>query len=211
MQLLCHRGFWTRPEEKNTLPAFARALEAGHGIETDVRDRAGELVVSHDPATAEAPRLGELLALHARLNPRAPLALNIKADGLSPLLAAALRAHPGAAACFCFDMSAPETLRYRRDGLRFFTRQSEFEPDPVLLADAAGVWLDCFERDWIEDSHLATHLAAGRTVALVSPELHSRDPMQVWGRLKASPWRDDLRLLLCTDRPDTARETIFAS
>lgn len=209
MHLLCHRGYWTRPEEKNTLPAFIRALEAGHGIETDVRDHTGELVISHDPAAADALRFGELLSVHARINPRAPLALNVKSDGLSPLLVAALHSHAGAAACFCFDMSAPETLRYRRDGLRYFTRQSEFELDPVLLTDAAGVWLDCFERDWIEDTHLAAHLSAGRAAALVSPELHGRDPVTAWARLAASPWRNHERLLLCTDRPDTARSTIF--
>jgi glycerophosphoryl diester phosphodiesterase len=209
MHFLCHRGYWTSPEEKNTLPAFARALEAGHGIETDVRDHAGELVISHDPAKPDAARLAEVLAMHARINPRAPLALNVKADGLSPLLVAALRAHAGAAACFCFDMSVPETLRYRRDGLRYFTRQSEFEPSPVLLTDAAGVWLDCFERDWIEDSHLAAQLSAGRTAALVSPELHGRDPATAWARLAASPWRHHERLLLCTDQPENARSTIF--
>ena len=211
MRILCHRGHWLHPEEKNTLAAFARALAAGDGIETDVRDRAGALVIAHDPATPESPTLDALLELHSKIRPDAPLALNIKADGLAPLLAHRLRQHPGAAACFFFDMSAPESLRYRIEGLRFFTRQSEIEPQPLLIDSASGVWIDCFERDWVEDTHLATHLAAGRTVVLVSPELHGRDPMQIWDRLHASPWRNDPRLLLCTDRPDTARETIFAS
>ena len=211
MQLLCHRGYWTRPEERNTLSAFIRALKAGHGIETDIRDRAGELVISHDPARPESLGLVELLALHARINPKAPLALNIKADGLSPLVAAVLRTHPGANACFCFDMSVPETLRYRRDGLRYFTRHSEFEPVPVLLSDAAGVWFDCFERDWIEDSHLAAQLSAGRSAVIVSPELHGRTPATAWARLAASPWRHHELLLLCTDRPANACTTILTS
>ena len=63
MELLAHRGFWRTPAEKNAEAAFRRAFDAGYGIETDVRDRLGELVVSHDPATGGEMTLAAFLAL----------------------------------------------------------------------------------------------------------------------------------------------------
>ena len=48
MQFISHRGFWLKPEEQNTGIAFTRALKAGFGIETDLRDHQGNIVISHD-------------------------------------------------------------------------------------------------------------------------------------------------------------------
>ena len=56
-RVIAHRGFWLRPDEKNTPTAFARALSEGFGIETDFRDLGGDLVISHHP-----PQVGALLA-----------------------------------------------------------------------------------------------------------------------------------------------------
>jgi hypothetical protein len=36
IKIIAHRGFWYKPEEKNTLAAFERALQNGFGIETDL-------------------------------------------------------------------------------------------------------------------------------------------------------------------------------
>ena len=55
MRILAHRGYWKKPEEKNSKTAFLRALEFGFGIETDLRDSGGQVVVSHD-----MPRGGEM-------------------------------------------------------------------------------------------------------------------------------------------------------
>src|SRR5438309_53835 len=71
MLVLAHRGWWSDPQDRNTRAAFAKAFAAGYGIETDVRDSAGRLVISHDP-----PFVGEdlmsfdaLLALRATAEP----------------------------------------------------------------------------------------------------------------------------------------------
>ena len=48
MIVLSHRGYWKTAVEKNTPTAFKRSFELGFGTETDVRDRNGELVISHD-------------------------------------------------------------------------------------------------------------------------------------------------------------------
>lgn len=203
MRILSHRGWWRTPAEHNTPGSFARSFEAGYGTETDLRDRLGQLVVSHDPATTSSPFVDELFALHAKLAPATPLALNIKADGLCPLLRAALERTP-VADFFCFDMSVPETRRYAAAGLPYFTRQSDCEPEPVLLARAAGVWLDTFERDWLTPDVVARHLDAGRRVCLVSPELHRRDPLPFWREIRDYPGISTGEFLLCTDNPQEA-------
>ena len=55
MKILAHRGFWADEEEKNTLSAFGKAFDSGFGIETDIRDRNGELVISHNPPDTSSP------------------------------------------------------------------------------------------------------------------------------------------------------------
>lgn len=203
MQILAHRGFWQRPEERNTLAALERALREGFGLETDVRDAAGELVIAHDPPVGPAPLLAEVLALARTHGTRLPLALNLKSDGLRGRLKSLLQSQP-AQNYFCFDMSVPETLACRRDGLRYFTRESEFEPSPVLYAEAAGVWLDMFTSDWLQPSDIARHLDAGKEAAIVSPELHGRPHLDFWARLRAAGLGTETRVLLCTDLPAEA-------
>lgn len=202
--LLAHRGLWRATGlAPNSTAALVAAFEAGFGIETDVRDRDGVLVVSHDPATSEAERLSEVLASAAPH--AATLALNVKADGLAPLLAQALAGYPGR--WFAFDMSAPETVRYAASGLPFYTRHSDLEPEPVLAEAAAGVWLDCFRSEWYDDGVVAAHAADGRRVAIVSPELHGREHRALLGRLGG--WiASGVALDVCTDRPEDWAEVI---
>jgi len=47
--ILAHRGAWTVPKERNSAEALKRALKSGFGIETDLRDLDGTVVISHDP------------------------------------------------------------------------------------------------------------------------------------------------------------------
>jgi glycerophosphoryl diester phosphodiesterase len=207
MLVLAHRGWWSDPQEKNTRAAFAKAFAAGYGIETDVRDQAGRLVISHDP-----PFVGEdlmsfdaLLALRATAEPLGPLAINIKADGLhEPVMEALERFR--VANYFLFDMAVPDAIGYIRRDACVFTRHSEFEPTPAYYDAAAGVWLDCFERDWITPETIERHLAAGKKVTLVSPELHRRDHAPAWRAWKevAAAASRDGALSLCTDFPDQA-------
>jgi glycerophosphoryl diester phosphodiesterase len=205
VQIISHRGYWLQPGEKNSRLAFARTVDAGFGTETDVRDLAGRLVVAHDPALGGEMGWDELLAMfrHAGL----PLAVNIKADGLAPLLAAAFDGWD--APWFAFDMSGPEMVRYARAGLPFYTRHSDVEPEPILLAEAAGVWLDSFTDDqWIRPETILRRLDAGKAVCVVSSELHGRDPARLWERLQAL--RGVAGVTLCTDRPQEARAALGA-
>ena len=206
LSFLAHRGQWSAPVEKNSPAALRLALASGFGLETDFRDLAGALVVSHDPAAPGAWPAGELFALAAA---DAPLALNIKADGLVSLLRPLLQQY-SISHYFCVDMSVPETLVYRRAGLRFFARESEYEPSPALYADAAGVWMDQFHSDWIAPQHILRHLDAGKQVALVSPELHGRPHEEFWTRLRTAGLHRQTHLMLCTDFPVAARDFFHA-
>lgn len=209
MKFLAHRGFWEQPDERNRVDALERALRSGYGVETDIRDAAGELVIAHDPPVGVVPRAAELLAMARTHGVHLPLALNLKADGLRSRLLALLRDQPGQN-YFCFDMSAPETLCCHRDGLRFFTRESEIESAPVLYAQSAGVWMDMFESDWIQPADIRRHLNAGKEVALVSPELHKRPHLAFWQRLRDAGLTGEPRLMLCTDLPADAERFFHA-
>lgn len=197
--ILSHRGLWATPAERNSLAALRAGFALGFGVETDIRDRDGDLVVSHDPPSGGEPSMAEMLQARRQVT-AGPLALNVKADGLAPAIAQAL-ADAGDPEYFVFDMSIPDTVGYRRAGLRYFTRQSEYEPQPALYDAAAGVWLDCFERCWFHRELIAGHLDAGKQVCVVSPELHGRDHTSAWAN-----WRDwdvftSSDVLLCTDFP----------
>lgn len=208
IELLAHRGLWRDRREGNSRAALQAALEAGYGLETDIRDRGEQLMVAHDPADERAWPLRDLLGIYAELRSTACLALNIKSDGLAPQLAALLEAH-AIENYFVFDMSVPDMLHYARAGLRFFTRHSEYEPRPALYDQAAGVWLDAFHHTWFTRETIAGHVRAGKDVCVVSPELHSRQADEVWRMLAGCPDRGlsgsgSPRLMLCTDRAPAA-------
>lgn len=210
MIVLAHRGYWQSPEERNTLAAFERAFAAGFGVELDVRDLDGELVISHDPPRAGALRFEDVLARYREAGLPGKIAINIKADGLAPAIAQATEAYGARAHCFVFDMAVPDMLAYPPSGLVTFTRFSEYEPQPSRLAESDGVWVDAFERPWADEERMLHYLAHGKLVAMVSPELHGKPNAPAW-----SVWREALRqagpthasdaLMICTDRPDAAR------
>lgn len=202
--ILSHRGLWEVDEERNSLAAIEASFQLGFGIETDIRDCCGELLVSHDPPSGD--ELSFALMLDARIRSDAgPLALNVKADGLQAAIAKALMAAANPE-YFVFDMSIPDALGYRKAGLRYFTRQSEYEPDPALYDEAAGVWLDSFEGAWFQRELIAGHLAAGKQVCVVSPELHGRDQRADWERWSGWDVFGSPDVLLCTDLPVQAAE-----
>lgn len=204
MIILAHRGAWFAPEERNSRAAFERAFAAQFGVETDVRDHDGRLVIAHDPPSGPGQiSFDDFLDLYGRMGAPGELAINIKADGLSALVEDAL-ARAGIANAFVFDMSAPETLRYLRGGLKVFTRESEYERPPAFYDRAKGVWLDCFESDWIDEEAVRRHLSAGKSVCVVSPELHGRPHEAAWTALRGVA--SEPQLMLCTDMPYAARD-----
>jgi len=206
MLILSHRGIWKDVQEKNSVKSFHRSFELGFGTETDIRDYKGELVISHDIATGKNITFKEFLEIYIKYDKTLPLALNIKADGLQYKLKMLLEEYK-IDNYFVFDMSVPDAILYIRGGFKSYTRHSEFESPPSFYGLAKGVWLDQFEKDWFTEEVITKHLNNLKEVCVVSPELHNRDYLECWGKLKKLGQKvDSIRVMLCTDYPEEARQ-----
>lgn len=204
MKIISHRGFWKNPKEHNSMPAFQASFIQGFGVETDLRDYKGQLVISHDIPRRDALHAEDFFEAYSELGNNLPLALNIKSDGLMPMLQELLDEYK-VQNYFVFDMSGPDTLEYEKAGLRYFSRHSDIEKEVILYDDAHGVWLDSFYSDWASEADINKHLKTGKSVCIVSPEIHGRDPSKFWESLRASSLWDHQNLMLCTDLPKKAR------
>jgi hypothetical protein len=204
MFILSHRGLWKQASEKNSVGALKLSLDSGFGLETDIRDHNGELVISHDMPKGDELTFRAFLQMYKETNSNLPLALNVKADGLQALVKTEM-ARLDLLNFFVFDMSIPDTLPYLREGIPVFGRQSEIEKEIYFYQDLAGVWIDSFFEDWLEESVLTGHLKAGKKVALVSPELHRRPYRDFWQKLSRFSCIGENAIMLCTDYPEEAR------
>ena len=205
MQILAHRGYWNKHILPNSMEAFKNALNRGYGFESDVRDYLEELVISHNIADRQAVNAENVFRMLQDYCNQFCFAINIKADGLKDILSQTIEKYQ-LHNYFLFDMSVPQMMEFSEMGLRFFSRQSEVEAEPVLYEKAAGVWLDGFwGTEWITEELLKGHAGKGKEICIVSPELHKRKSyMEFWGKLKS--YNVDLsKILLCTDYPDKAR------
>ena len=209
--MLAHRGLWSQNCPPNSPEALARAAEAGFGVETDLRDAEGTIVISHDPPRHDMPDADMVLGQVARAS-TAPItfALNVKADGLVPMLDRildALRPHEG----FFFDMSVPQLLAYNEHHLPVAVRVSEYEEfRPALFQDLnirPRIWLDAFHSDWWLDDPALADMTDMCQVVVVSSEIHGRDPRRVWKWFLESFQRGD-DVYLCTDVPQDLAKLI---
>ena len=203
IEFLSHRGFWETSDEKNSLKAITKSFDRGFGIETDIRDFNGELVISHDIANSESILLTEVFEQYKNYN--VPLALNIKADGLQKKLNDLLNDFE-ITNYFVFDMSVPDTLQYLKMNINTFLRQSEYEKDLSMFTGYDGIWLDCFESLWFEEKIIISHLSNQKKICFVSPELHHRNEVELWQFLKESKIYQQKGILLCTDKPLEAQK-----
>jgi len=206
IRILAHRGHWEAAEERNSSGALRRAFIDGFGVETDVRDYCGKLVVSHDKPNGREMSFTDFLALMPLEGGAAalPLALNVKADGLAADVAKSMSGRP-LDSWFVFDMSVPDLLAYIRLGLPTFTRLSDYESEPVALAECQGIWVDGFSRDWSDLARLHGFLDSGKRIALVSPELHRRPYQDFWRRIQSDGLSQRPGVYLCRDFPAQAR------
>jgi len=205
MIILSHRGYWKQESEKNTKCAFERSFLLGFGTETDIRDRNGQLVISHDMACSNSILAEEFFEIYRNLGNDLPLALNIKADGLHQHLRTLLVEYE-VKNYFVFDMAVPDGLNYINQDFITYTRHSEFEPIPAYYDIAQGIWIDEFYNHWITDEVINHHLKEGKSICIISPELHNRDYVVEWSHyrsLEKKIGRD--RLMICTDFPDKAK------
>lgn len=206
MIVLSHRGYWKEASEKNTTVAFDRSFSLGFGTETDLRDSNSRLVISHDMANGQSLPAEAFLDIYKRHGGHLPLALNIKADGLQGELKRLLESYD-VQNYFVFDMAVPDGLQYARLGFKTYTRQSEYESVPAYYDLAQGVWLDEFNGHWLSDQVIEHHLNQGKSLCIVSPDLHRRDHLEAWQHYRQLEQRiGQDRIMLCTDFPEQARK-----
>jgi hypothetical protein len=192
-QVFAHRGFWTAFGNQPQLPqnshkAFERAQVFGFGLETDIRDYLGEVVISHDPVTSR----DNLVVLGAISDYENEVALNIKSDGLLNIL----NRDDLPRDYFFFDGSIPEMQKYRTQELETAVRVSELER---CQGNSTRLWIDFFENpDWV-DLYL-DNLEENKTYVFVSPELHNQPNLKYWTKLKPHFLRNQ-NLKICTDFP----------
>ena len=198
VEILAHRGYWKNESEKNTKIAFERAFDKGFGVETDLRDIKGKIVISHNMPVGNEMSFEELLKLLDGRN--LPLALNIKADGQADEIKRLLEKY-NHTNYFTFDMSIPEMVYQHKVGLKVFTGLSDILPNPILFEKAKGIWLDCFNSDWFGKKEILDLLNQGKQVCIVSPDLHKREYKYVWEKYK-----NISGIMLCTDYPNEAKE-----
>jgi hypothetical protein len=206
IKILSHRGVWSCLSDQNTIKSFDLAIKKGFGIELDVRDFLGKIYISHDPILCKSIDNIELEDFLMRLERRAEmpvLAINIKTDGLLTLgLESILSKYKGK--YFVFDSSIPQAIKFLDKNLPVYGRVSEYEPVDNLLSGCVGVWLDQFTETWYEKSDLSKLLKRNFKIVIVSPELHSRDHLDLWKKIKDWSFVEDL--YLCTDYGEEAKD-----
>jgi hypothetical protein len=89
-------------------------------------------------------------------------------------------------------------------GIDVFIRQSEYEKDLPFYELVKGIWMDAFESVWYSELIVKNHIINGKTVAIVSNELHNREHLSHWNFLKSWSIINDDNLILCTDKPEEA-------
>lgn len=156
--IIAHRGWWKTPEEQNTLPAFARAFDAGIGVELDVRDWERYLVVAHDPPSARAmdgpkgdrgllrfQEVCDLLSEYNGLN--VTLAVNVKSCGLAPWFA---KVEPRPKNWFFFDAAPGDDEEYHRLNLPLKVRRTSPGSDDESLIISNEVFGLDYGPQWYE-------------------------------------------------------------
>lgn len=206
MKIIAHRGYWKLESEKNTKGALVNAFKNNFGIETDIRDRNGELVISHDISNEKSILLEEIIIEYKKLNNKDILELNIKADGIQQLIKDLMKKY-GISNYFVFDMSIPEMVISKKIGINYFTRHSDIEKECVLYENAIGVWLDSFyDENWLTPEIINFHLNNNKKISIISAEIHGFNNGKMWKMLKENNFHKNSNVYLCTDLPLKAKE-----
>ena len=205
MRILSHRGYWKDfDKESNKRIAFERSFDLGFGTETDLRDIKGKIVISHNMPVGDEITFEEVLQIMNGRN--LPLALNIKADGLAYEVERILQKY-NQTDYFTFDMSIPDMVfQVENTKLNIFTGFSDVNPNSPLFDKAKGVWLDSFYSPVYTEGRIKNFLDRGKSVCIVSEDLHKRPVDRQWELIKGFEYFSDSKLMLCTNYPEKAKE-----
>lgn len=220
MTILAHRAnlLGPNPATENSLPAVLEALNAGFGLETDLRrDGAGQFYIAHDAeARTDANDFRQYAALFRRF-PGSAIAMNVKELGYEPSLVELwVSGHLGESGFyFDFELLEPQ-YPGRAQRLIHASPGGAAVPMAARLSDrnetlaqclsipATVVWADEFDSLWLTGEIVEAVHAAGRKFYVISPELHhftDADRLARWRDFKR--WKVDG---ICTDFSFAARE-----
>ena len=199
MNIIAHRGLWSDLSQKNRSSSLIEAIKKGFGVELDIRTFNGVIKISHEPASALSDDLEVFLEQYASFGSDLHIAINIKEDGLHSRLRPLLNKY-SIENYFVFDMSFPDAYKFLQDNYIVYDRVSDFESGQFLML-AEGVWLDCFEENWLGLSRLKV-LLEKYSVCLVSPELHGFEYEKCWQEiLGCDSVVNSKKFSICTDYP----------
>ena len=199
MNIICHRGYWKKKKEQNHLKACLEGLEHFQGIEIDLKNKNGKIVLSHDPLEKGQNyiKLEDCFSKH----PGGFYALNIKEDGLSDELAKLIQKYK-IKNYMCFDLSTPESIQYKNKKLIVYDRMGD--QDPQMNYKTGGIVVDIFSLKNMNQIFKQIETIKKKHLFFISPELHQLSHRPFWNRLKAIEARNANNFSLCTDYPEEA-------
>jgi len=198
MKIIAHRGMWDKEIDQNTISSFKRALNYGCGIETDIRNLSGNLVISHELVSESSISFDTVLDTIAPdlIIKKLPLCINIKEDGLIEMIVESLLPYPELDYAV-FDASLPELYKFAQNTIPYLCRISDYEVFNKLIENCSGIWLDSLDGNWITHDKLSELTSYKKRIFIVSPELHSREYEDLWEILKHFDFK--VETYLCTD------------
>ena len=202
MKIICHRGLWSKRSEHNSLKACLDGAKYYDGIEIDLKNQSGKIVLSHDPL-AKNQKAISLESLFKKA-PKTFFALNIKEDGLGPELKKLISRY-NIKNYMCFDLSLPESLQYEKEQLRIFYRVGDV--DPKFKVYPKSLVIDVFtQSNFSRILRSLKRLKGPHHLFFISPELHEHKVEKNWSKIKKFIQTSDHSTYLCTDFPAKAHE-----
>jgi hypothetical protein len=206
--IFAHRGCWRNQSDHNSINSILDAVKSGFSVETDIRDFAGNLVISHDPATECSLPMKDLILETKEIFSKGEIkiALNIKSDGLSSIIL-----HDESINqfiknfCYVFDMSIPDLIHYRENSFNYLIRLSEYEDNFSLYEQSSGIWFDSFDQNY-KGIESTLEKYSKKAIIFVSPELHGKNKNYFWDMVKDCDYHMNDNFCLCTDYPNEAAE-----
>ena len=143
-------------------------IDDNFGIELDIRDQNGNLIISHDLPVTSCIKLEDFLQ---KLNKNKLIAINIKSVEIEQKLEKTIF-NTNLKNYFTFDWPIPSLIKAQNSGLNCAFRLSEYEKE--LFPKCSWIWIDSFNEIWYDEEILSNLKDQGYNLALVSPELHGR-------------------------------------
>ena len=175
------------------------AVSIDQGVEIDLRDSGGRLIIAHDPFSD-----GEDFETYLRHYRHGILILNIKSERIEYRVIEEIRKVGTVSSYFFLDSSFPMIRALISQGEKNIAlRFSEFESlESVLLLSGKveWIWMDCFTRMPLTPSTYRAIKNAGFKICAVSPELqgHSSEFISSYVR-DLKTYQIDA---VCTKHPD---------